>query len=449
MRSTRWLIVAFTLGLALLAGGIGDVAGSFTDSETWLANSFQAWTSTQWLQTTLADFEAGIPSQSDTRSSPGDVGLARDNRIFAFQGGSVNFWGYGAPASAWTTMTGAPNAVGAGGALAYDGVRYIYALRGNNSRTFWRYDATLDVWAALANAPANVGTGGALAYDGARYVYAFRGNGTAAFWRYDTTLNTWTAMANTPANVSAGAALAHAGSGYIYALRGNNRATLWRFGVAGNSWTAMADAPARVGAGGALAYDGSGYIYALRGNNQTAFWRYDMTTNSWAAMANSPARVGAGGALAYAGSGYIYACRGNRTTNFWRYDAPGNSWTPMAVAPGNVEDGGALAFVSSNTYVNSASIASQVRDAGMAGAGWDALFWDETLALSTDITFEVRASDTLFAAGGVLPDWIMVGGTSPVTSGLPSGRYMQWRATLTTSDITMTSLLHEVRLYHY
>jgi hypothetical protein len=149
-------------------------------------------------------------------------------------------------------------------------------------------------------------------------------------------------------------------------------------------------------------------------------------------------------------SGYIYGFRGNGTTAFWRYDALANSWTTMANALGNVAAGGSLAFVGANTYVNVATIASQVRDTGTVGATWDALFWDETLPTdNTDITFEVRASDTLFAANNATLPWISVGGTSPVTSGLPSGQYMQWRATLTTLDIMVTPILKEVRVYHY
>ena len=99
-------------------------------------------------------------------------------------------------------------------------------------------------------------------------------------------------------------------------------------------------------------------------------------------------------------------------------------------------------------YVSPGTIASQVLDTGISGDRWDALFWDETVPAGTDITFEVRASDTL---SGGFPDtaWIPVGGTSPVTSGLPSGQYMQWRATLTTSDPSETPVLHEVRVYHY
>ncbi len=99
-------------------------------------------------------------------------------------------------------------------------------------------------------------------------------------------------------------------------------------------------------------------------------------------------------------------------------------------------------------YISPGTIASQVLDTGVPGDRWDALFWDEILPSNTDITFEVRASDTL---SGGFPDasWVPVGGTSPVTSGLPSGRYMQWRATLTTSDSSKTPILAEVRVYHY
>jgi hypothetical protein len=100
-------------------------------------------------------------------------------------------------------------------------------------------------------------------------------------------------------------------------------------------------------------------------------------------------------------------------------------------------------------YVSTGTIASQVLNTGVAGARWDALFWDETLESGTNITFHVRASNTSFAQDAGSPSWISVGETSPVTSGLPSGRYMQWQATLTTSDTSQTPTLHEVRVYHY
>ena len=109
-----------------------------------------------------------------------------------------------------------------------------------------------------------------------------------------------------------------------------------------------------------------------------------------------------------------------------------------------------LELYRTKSYASLGTIASQVLDTGVAGASWESLFWDETLPSSTNITFEVRANDTLFAKGDAMPDWTDLGpANSPITSGLPSGRYMQWRATLTTSDTSETPTLHEVRVYYY
>jgi hypothetical protein len=99
-------------------------------------------------------------------------------------------------------------------------------------------------------------------------------------------------------------------------------------------------------------------------------------------------------------------------------------------------------------YVLSGTIASQVLDCGISGTRWDAIFWDGTLPAGTGIALEVRAGDVSFAKADPSPAWISAGGISPVTSGLPSGRYEQWRATLTTSDTSQTPVLYEVLVYH-
>ena len=99
--------------------------------------------------------------------------------------------------------------------------------------------------------------------------------------------------------------------------------------------------------------------------------------------------------------------------------------------------------------VTPCNIASQVLDTGIAGATWNTLFWDETLLSNTDIILEVRASDVMFNAVDAAPLWTIVGGTSPIASGLPPGRYKQWRARLTTSDTSNTPTLHEVRIYYF
>ncbi|MFH1003352.1 MAG: hypothetical protein V1780_04330, partial [Chloroflexota bacterium] len=97
-------------------------------------------------------------------------------------------------------------------------------------------------------------------------------------------------------------------------------------------------------------------------------------------------------------------------------------------------------------YQSLGTLASAVYDTGEAGATWNQLAWDETLTSGTNISFQVRASDTAFAQDAATPVWINLGSAdSPVIAGLPSGRYLQWRATLSTSDNTHTPTLHEVR----
>lgn len=100
-------------------------------------------------------------------------------------------------------------------------------------------------------------------------------------------------------------------------------------------------------------------------------------------------------------------------------------------------------------YYTTGTIASQVLDTGASGARWDALDWTSTLPANTAVTFKVRASNIAFSKDAVSPSWTTIGGTTPVQSGLPSGRYMQWQATLSTTDVNVTPALNEVRLYYY
>lgn len=445
MHGTRWLIVVSILCLCFLASSVGGVASSFMDSETSTGNGFQAWTSRLWTQTTQADFESGVSGQADTWSTPGDVILARNDGVFAFQGGSLAFWKYGNP---WTSMANAPATVGAGGALAYDGARYIYALRGGGQVRLWRYDTRNNSWGNRANAPGAVADGGALVYDGARYIYALQGGGQVGFWRFDTRNNVWATRASAPGAVGAGGALAYDGARYVYAVQGGGQLGFWRYDTRFNTWATRASAPGAVGAGGALAFDGAGSIYAFQGGSSTALWRFSIAGNAWTAMTSAPAAVGAGGALVYVRSGQIYALGGNSSDAFWKYDTLANAWAVLIAAPGGVNAGGALAVVPGNAYVTSATVSSAVLDTGIAGDRWDALIWDETVPNRTNIAFEVRASDTPFDADDATLSWTSVGGTSPISSGLPAGRYKQWRATLTTTNTGRTPRLLEVRLYY-
>ena len=100
-------------------------------------------------------------------------------------------------------------------------------------------------------------------------------------------------------------------------------------------------------------------------------------------------------------------------------------------------------------YVPLGTIASAVFDTTFPLTQWDQLAWDsETVVGTTNSTFDVRASDTLFARDDTTPSWTIAGWPSPVSSGLPSGRYLQWRASLSTNDPSKTPTLNEVRVWY-
>ena len=75
MKSEKWLILLASLGVILLASSVGGTMASFVDQESSSSNTFEAWTSVLWQQTTQSDFEAGVLNNVDTSSSAGDVKL--------------------------------------------------------------------------------------------------------------------------------------------------------------------------------------------------------------------------------------------------------------------------------------------------------------------------------------------------------------------------------------
>lgn len=149
-----------------------------------------------------------------------------------------NFGGAGqGPPPNWVGAPDAPAEVSAGGALAAAG-NHVYAFRGDGTNEFWRFDPGAGdngEWAEggdmPAAAPGAVNFGGALAWDGGDFIYALQGGNSTAFWRYSISGDSWEVMANPPAAVAAGAALTYAGSGTIYALQGNQDTGFWKFEI--------------------------------------------------------------------------------------------------------------------------------------------------------------------------------------------------------------------------
>lgn len=437
--------IFIVLGLVLLQANTGELRSSYVDVEASVDNSFQAWISASplWKQTLQSDFNAGVSSDVDVSASPGDVKLSKTGSIYGLRGDNkYDFWRYDLDIDSWTALRSTSDPIKEGGALTYDGNNYIYALRGGNNSDFWRYDIASDNWTSMNNAPEAVSKGGALAFGGNDYIYALRGGDNLDFWRYNITANSWAPMRNTPANVEDDGALAYDGNDHIYAVGGKNL-NFWRYNISSDIWESLNVTPSEVDKGGALAYVNNS-VYLLRGNGQN-FWLYNISSNMWDTMAALPQVAKEGAGLTYDGGNYLYAIAGNNGRLLYRYDISADSWIQLS-APAVPKWGGALAYI--EIYKSNGTIASQVLDTGSSGIEWSSLEWNESLEAGTNITFEVRASDASFAKDDSLPQWFSVGEISPVNSVLPSGRYMQWRATLTTTELSKTPVLHDVSVYY-
>ena len=236
----------------------------------------------------------------------------------------------------------------------------------------------------------------------------------------------------------------------IYATLGSASTTFQQYNVSNNTWNSLTDTPGSISNGGAVAKDNLSYMYALRGGGQSNFYRHSIPFNNWSSMTATPAAINSGGALVSDNGNYIYAFNGS-SQKFWLYNISANTWNDSVVSdpPGSAGWGGGLSYVpGSSGFIPLGTLSSQVFDTGNAGSRWDSLFWDTALVAGTNVTFEVRASDTLFTNTDALPAWQQSGWPSPVNSGLPSGRYLQWRATLSTSNSSRTPILNEVRVWY-
>jgi len=409
MKTTTLGIIVLSLVIISLST-FGTTHAYFNSRQVTGPHLVSTWQSTFWTQTTQADFLAGILVNVNTSASPGSVIL--DNQttgpsIYATTGSSRNFLLYNISNNTWVARNITPATVGAGGGARYIGLGNISVIGGGNSKVFWIYNISTNTWSVKSITPSNVNTGGSLSdYIGSGNISALRGANTKEFWRYNISSDTWSVKANAPGNVGAGGALAYDNGNYIYAFNGSSKPSFWRYNISGDTWSSLTNIPGNVGAGGSLVSDKGNYIYAFNGSSKPSFWRYDISNSIWsdAAVANPTLNVGAGGSLTY--------------------------------------------VAGSSGYKSSGALASPVYDTGNAGARWDSLFWDSATVSGTNITFEVRASNTLFAKTDASPDWQQSGWPSPVNSGLPSGRYLQWRASLSTGDTAKTPILNEVRVWY-
>jgi hypothetical protein len=481
----RRFILLICVALVLLASRLGVTGSFFMDLESSSGNSYQAWASSCWTQTTQVDFDAGVLSQVETSSS-GDVKLTA-------RAGWYN--------PSWTCRRPV-NITNSGSALSNYQVKvslsYDPAMRadfgdirftdssGVNLVSYWvqSYVASTSAifWVKVPSVPSGAGT-----------IYVYYGNpGVSSasdgwntfdfFDDFSAGLGQWTIDPENTDNKI-----------YIYngALRhdpdsSQTKNSYYDTRLITNAYKML---------NGVIEYDvflaGSARIIHQMGwrvpslNFENGYcWRVQTSTSdgghlrftgraSWSCFGTAFAPVSADtwhsvkevvngstyigyvdGGAAYSGTDSTKLTADYLVSHVHGVSLTSSSYVLVdnirvrqyaAVEPSTAL--GAVEFM----YAPSGSIASQVWNTGVSGDRWDALFWDETLDPGTGLTFEVRASDSPFTKDtpdATLP-WISVGGTSPVTSGLPWGQYMQWRALLTTSDTSRTPVLHEVRIYHY
>ncbi len=485
----RLLILLLIFGSIVSQFSTGAFA-LFTDSDQSPDNTFNAWIPWLWTQTTQTDFDAGVLNQVDTSSSPGDVGLAIPSDWYS---------------TSWTRRCTANITNNTGSTLSdyqvkltlsYDSdmqddfadIRFI----DNNGTTLLPYwmqsyitSTSAIFWIKVPSIPSGIKT-----------IYVYYGNPAAAstsdgrntfefFDDFSAGLDQWTIDAENTDKIyistdagSPSPSLRHdpdssqtKNSYFDTRLITNNYKILdgiieyevylagtqriihqlgWRVqslnfenGYCWRLQTATAD-------GGHLRFTGR----ASWSTFGTAF-NY-VSADTWHSVKEvvvGPTYTGyVDGGSAYSGTNSIKLTEDYLVSHVHGVSLDASSYvlvdnirvrkyaSPEPTTSFGIEE---------PIYVSAGFIASQVLDTGIIGAIWDLLSWNETLQANTDITFEVRAGDTPFAEGDATPAWTPVGGTFPVTSGLPSGRYMQWRATLTSSDTSQTPVLHEVNVEYY
>jgi len=75
---------------------------------------------------------------------------------------------------------------------------------------------------------------------------------------------------------------------------------------------------------------------------------------------------------------------------------------------------------------------------------WQSIEWKGLEPESTNLVIQMRASDSVFSPQDTLPQWVSV--DNGQSSGLPSGRYVQYQALLETQSKRATPILYEITL---
>ncbi len=502
---SKWYILPVIVLAMLSVLAIGFTVSSFQDSEISNSNSSSAWTSTQWTQTSQADFNNGVLSNVNITLSSGDVIMNAGNATGA---NMTLFWDGATAPTGWTivsdvggpfyqkfprgeaaaaygttggsdnhthTATFATSSTPSGTAVVSSGT----GITGSSpTHTHTVASSTISVASNLppyqdlkvikynTGVPSTIPAGAIAIFDTStlpggwtrytsadgKYVRAAGDTSTGGSATHTHTVTLTTSGPSATAAAKGTAAINYATSTHTHTAAN------------GNVTNAANNAPPYLTV-----------VLAQTGSNTTIpvgmIAMFDASpTGDWSVLSNS------GGAFyrVLLMGGSSYGAGGGSEAGHSHNDLTITLSTPSATLANGKGTGTTVAndththtiavtgfstvtnmppyinvVFAKAIYASSGTIASQVLDTNVTGSRWDGLARNATLPASTNITFEVRASDISFLADNTTLAWTSIGGTSPVISGLSSGRYKQWRATLTTTNVTQTPVLNDVRTYYY
>lgn len=98
------------------------------------------------------------------------------------------------------------------------------------------------------------------------------------------------------------------------------------------------------------------------------------------------------------------------------------------------------------TYKSYGNLISSIFDSGLGGTFWNVINWTKSLSFGTNITIAVRNGDTSVPDASWAPWSTEMWNETGSSISLPRGRYIQYRATLTTTNQSVTPILSEVNI---
>ncbi|MEO0100388.1 MAG: hypothetical protein ABIK99_01670 [candidate division WOR-3 bacterium] len=236
--------------------------------------------------------------------------------------------------------------------------KFIYAIKGGNTREFYRYDAILNQWLPRREVPVdplnpkNVKNGGSICKEG-DYIYLIKGNKTLEFWAYDIGGDSWLRKRSVPSGpegkmLKGGSFITRGkilNKNYIFLIKGGTR-EFYAYDIANDTWISRRETPylereTKIKDGSCLVYDGEGHLYLLKGGYNELFL-YDCDNDTWSPRKPMPLygremrkkKAKKGAAMVYErGNDIIYALKGGGTNEFWAYFVEGDSWHELASVP--------------------------------------------------------------------------------------------------------------------